>query len=245
LSKAEQLLQQAQSYQAQKINAKQVVMTAREAAQAAGDARAITAKRKQEQSQMSEQKVAANTWQAQPAANPPAPPQTAAPAAESPPSVIQIRPHPAPASAFPPQAALGEQLNLILPVHETTGAWKLNLYDHLFGFNGATLTPAGTDKLSKIADIVLASPGLKVEVEGYTSGTSDQQLMSQRAAAVRDYLVMRGIPAESVTARGLTMRPPAGDRQVRHVTVILSGQPDAGVSVSELGRRAPDPAGGR
>ncbi|HYM09083.1 MAG TPA: OmpA family protein [Bryobacterales bacterium] len=246
LAKAEQLLQQAQSYQAQKMDAKQIVMTAREAAQAAEDARAITAKRKQELGQASEQKVAAQAQasrQAEPAPPPPAAP-IAAPAAESP-SVIQIRPHPMPVSAPSPQAALADQLNLILPIHESAGALKLNLYDHLFEADGAALTPVARDKLSRIAGIVRANPGLHVEVEGYTSGTSDQHLLSQRAAAVCDYFATNGILAESITARGITMRPPAGDRQVRHVTVVIKTQPDAGVSVSELGRTAPAPAGGR
>ena len=47
--KAEQLLKLAQDYQAQKIDSKQVVTTAREAVQAAEDARAITAKRIEEE----------------------------------------------------------------------------------------------------------------------------------------------------------------------------------------------------
>jgi hypothetical protein len=49
LQKAEQLYQQARSYQAQKAGSRKIVMTAREAAQASEDARAISAKRQQAQ----------------------------------------------------------------------------------------------------------------------------------------------------------------------------------------------------
>jgi hypothetical protein len=53
--KADQLYRQAQSYHAQKAAAKQVIMTAREAAQTAEDARAITVKRQQAQSSVDPQ----------------------------------------------------------------------------------------------------------------------------------------------------------------------------------------------
>jgi hypothetical protein len=53
--KADQLYHQAQSYHAQKAATKQVVMTAREAAQIAEDARAITVKRQQAQSNVAPQ----------------------------------------------------------------------------------------------------------------------------------------------------------------------------------------------
>jgi hypothetical protein len=53
--KADQLYHQAQSYHAQKSATKQVVMTAREAAQTAEDARAITVKRQQAQNNVDPQ----------------------------------------------------------------------------------------------------------------------------------------------------------------------------------------------
>ena len=47
LAKAEQLYQEARNFQDKKTQSKQIVMTAREAAQAAEDARAISTKRQQ------------------------------------------------------------------------------------------------------------------------------------------------------------------------------------------------------
>lgn len=57
--KAEQLLRMAQDYQAQKVDYKQVVTTAREATQAAEDARVITAKRMEEERQADRETAAA------------------------------------------------------------------------------------------------------------------------------------------------------------------------------------------
>ena len=57
-----------------------------------------------------------------------------------------------------------------------------------------------------IAGIVLAHPGLRLEVEGHTDSVGsdefNQQLSEKRAASVRDFLVQQGISINSVTARG-------------------------------------------
>jgi outer membrane protein OmpA-like peptidoglycan-associated protein len=73
-----------------------------------------------------------------------------------------------------------------------------------------------------------------MQVEGYTdsvgSETSNQQLSEHRAASVRDYLTNAGIPAASVTAKGLgetlpvaTNDTPSGRQQNRRVELVVSG----------------------
>jgi len=87
-----------------------------------------------------------------------------------------------------------------------------------------------------VAGILLAYPGLKVQVEGYTdsTGTSDynQRLSEQRAMTVRDYLVGQGINLNSVTAQGFGQNDPvasnataAGRQQNRRVQMVVSGEP--------------------
>jgi outer membrane protein OmpA-like peptidoglycan-associated protein len=236
LRKAQQLLQQAQNYQAQKGSAKQVVTTAREAAQAAEDSRAITAKRREEERKANERKVTAEreaTGRGQA--------ETAAQAASEPPPATQ------PAAVEPAAAdarvRVAQQLSGILDTRDTPRGVAVSLYENLFDAGRATLRPEAREKLSQISGVVSAYPGLKAQVEGYTNGMGDQDLYSQRAEAVRDYLLQRGITATSITARGFSMRPPEGSPQRRRVDIILSGQPIGAVSVSRLDRTALGPGG--
>ena len=108
--------------------------------------------------------------------------------------------------------------------------------DVLFDTNRYTLKPGAREKLAKVSGILLAYPGLKVQVEGYTdsTGTPDynQHLSEQRAMTVRDYLVGQGINMNSVTAQGFGPNEPvasnataAGRQQNRRVQMVVSGEP--------------------
>ena len=90
------------------------------------------------------------------------------------------------------------------------------------------------EKLAKISGIILAHPGLKLEVEGHTDsvGSDDynQVLSERRANAVRDFLVQEGISPASITARGLGKSDPvasnttaAGRQMNRRVEMVVSG----------------------
>ena len=74
-----------------------------------------------------------------------------------------------------------------------------------------------------------------MQVEGYTDsvGSDDynQQLSEHRATSVRDYLTGAGIPAASVTAKGLGKTLPvatndtaSGRQQNRRVELVVSGE---------------------
>jgi len=131
---------------------------------------------------------------------------------------------------------LQQQLNTILQTRDTARGLIVNMSDVLFDTNRYTLKPGAREKLAKVSGILLAYPGLKVQVEGYTdsTGTPDynQHLSEQRAMTVRDYLVGQGINMNSVTAQGFGPNEPvasnataAGRQQNRRVQMVVSGEP--------------------
>ena len=134
------------------------------------------------------------------------------------------------------RAELREQLNVILETRETARGLIVNLSDVLFDFNKATLRSGAREKLAKIAGIILAHPGLRMEAEGHADavGTDDynQRLSERRAQSVRAFLVEQGIRTESITAMGFgESRPVAtngtaeGRQQNRRVELVVSGDP--------------------
>ena len=131
---------------------------------------------------------------------------------------------------------LRNQLNMILETRETQRGLIVNINDVLFDFNKYTLKPGAREKLAKVAGILLAYPGLKVQLEGHTDaiGTDEynQKLSEQRADSVRVYMVAQGVPGDTVTAIGLGKSGPvatndtaAGRQQNRRVDMVVSGQP--------------------
>jgi outer membrane protein OmpA-like peptidoglycan-associated protein len=132
------------------------------------------------------------------------------------------------------RAQLLQQLNMILETRDTARGLIVNMSDVLFDFNQYTLRPGAREKLAKVSGILLAHPGLKIEVEGHTDsvGSDDynQKLSEQRAAAVRDYIVQQGVDMGTVSAVGFgKTRPvasndtPAGRQQNRRVEMVVSG----------------------
>jgi outer membrane protein OmpA-like peptidoglycan-associated protein len=131
---------------------------------------------------------------------------------------------------------LRQQLNLILETRESARGLIVNINDVLFDFDRYTLKPGAREKLAKVSGILLAYPGLKIQVEGHTDsiGTDEynQRLSEQRADSVRDYIVQQGVPGAGVTATGLGKDGPvasndtaAGRQQNRRVELVVSGEP--------------------
>jgi outer membrane protein OmpA-like peptidoglycan-associated protein len=132
------------------------------------------------------------------------------------------------------RAALVQQLNLILETRESARGLIVNISDVLFDTGKYTLKPAAREKLAKVSGIVLAHPGLRLEVEGHTDSVGgdefNQQLSEKRAATVRDFLVQQGIAINAVSARGFGKTVPvasndtaAGRQQNRRVEMIVAG----------------------
>jgi outer membrane protein OmpA-like peptidoglycan-associated protein len=128
-----------------------------------------------------------------------------------------------------------DQFNLILETRDSARGLIVNMSDVLFDIGKYTLRPETREKLAKISGIVLAHPGLRLDIEGHTDATGsdelNQKLSENRAAATRDYLLAQGLNADSVTTRGLGKTQPiapndtAANRQKnRRVEMVISGE---------------------
>jgi len=302
LQKAQDLLSQAEGYQARRAGAKPVIMTAREAVQTAETARLLTVKREQDerialekqaaadrvarakaqadeeahQRALAEERSRADRAAAEASANRAAQEKAAAEAAQAQAEVARsqaetarsqaeaerLRAEQAKAEALAQQQAadaarsqaqeadrlrqkaeldqqqlrqqLLAQFNMILSTRDTARGLIVNMSDVLFDFNKYTLRPGAREKLAKISGIILAHPGLKLEVDGYTDSIGSDEynlkLSDQRADAVRGYIVGQGLSAENIASKGFGKENPvasndnaAGRQQNRRVELVVSG----------------------
>jgi outer membrane protein OmpA-like peptidoglycan-associated protein len=130
---------------------------------------------------------------------------------------------------------LSEQLNSILQTRDSARGLIVSMSDVLFDTGKYSLKPGAREKLAKVAGILLAYPGLNIEVGGYTDNVGgdamNQTLSENRAGSVRDYLVQEGVLRNSVTARGFGNTLPvssngnaAGRQENRRVELVVSGE---------------------
>ena len=133
------------------------------------------------------------------------------------------------------RAQLLAQLNSILQTRDSARGLIVNMSDVLFDTGSYTLKPGAREKLAKVSGIVLAHPGLSLQIEGHTDsvGTDDfnQQLSERRADSVRDFLAEQGVSASSITARGFGKTQPVasndtaeGRQRNRRVEIIVNGE---------------------
>jgi outer membrane protein OmpA-like peptidoglycan-associated protein len=133
------------------------------------------------------------------------------------------------------RAKLSEQLNSILQTRDTARGLIVSMSDVLFDSGKYSLKPGAREKLAKVAGILLAYPGLSIEVGGYTDNIGgdamNQTLSEHRASSVRDYLVQQGVSNNSVSSRGFGSSLPvssndnsAGRQQNRRVELLVSGE---------------------
>ena len=132
------------------------------------------------------------------------------------------------------RARLSEQLNKILQTRDSARGLIVSMSDVLFDTGKYSLKPGAREKLAKVAGILLAYPGLNIEVGGYTDNVGgdqmNQTLSENRAGSVRSYLVDQGVAAGAVNARGFGNTLPvatndnsAGRQQNRRVELLVSG----------------------
>jgi outer membrane protein OmpA-like peptidoglycan-associated protein len=130
---------------------------------------------------------------------------------------------------------LSEQLNSILQTRDSARGLIVSMSDVLFDTGKYSLKPAAREKLARVAGILLAYPGLDIEVGGYTDNVGgdemNQELSENRANSVRDYLVQEGVTASSVSAKGFGNTVPVasndnsgGRQQNRRVELVVSGE---------------------
>ena len=128
-----------------------------------------------------------------------------------------------------------DQLNSVLQTHDTARGLIVNMSDVLFDTGKYTLRAETREKLAKISGIMLAHPGLNLEVDGYTDNVGsteyNQLLSEQRAATVQEFLVQQGLPKSSVTSRGFGKTQPVapndtpeGRAKNRRVELVVSGE---------------------
>jgi outer membrane protein OmpA-like peptidoglycan-associated protein len=129
---------------------------------------------------------------------------------------------------------LRQQLNSVLQTSETARGLIVNMSDVLFDTGKYTLKPTTQVSLAKVAGILEAYPGLKVQVEGYTDSVGsdefNQTLSQNRAAAVKDFLAAQGVSPNNITSQGFGKNDPVADNssssgraQNRRVNMVVSG----------------------
>jgi outer membrane protein OmpA-like peptidoglycan-associated protein len=132
------------------------------------------------------------------------------------------------------RAQLLSQLNSILQTRDTARGLIVNMSDVLFDTGSFTLKPGAREKLAKISGILLAHPGLNLQIEGHTDSVGgdefNQQLSERRADTVRDFLAEQGVPASTIAARGFGKTQPVasndtpeGRQRNRRVEIVLNG----------------------
>ena len=133
------------------------------------------------------------------------------------------------------RAQLSVQLNKILETRDSARGLIVSMSDVLFDTGKYSLMPGAREKLAKVAGILIAYPGLNIEVGGYTDNVGgdemNQKLSENRAGAVRDYLVTEGVANNTVTSRGFGNTLPvasndnsAGRQSNRRVELVVSGE---------------------
>jgi outer membrane protein OmpA-like peptidoglycan-associated protein len=120
-----------------------------------------------------------------------------------------------------------EQLHGVISTRDTPRGLVATVPDA--SFVGPALREAASIQVARVAAIVAASPGLRVEVDGHTDSATTEALSWRRAEVVRGMLVGRGLPASAVTARGLgsahplvSNASPGGRVENRRVEIVIS-----------------------
>ena len=113
--------------------------------------------------------------------------------------------------------------------------------DVLFDYNSAMLRPSAQGDLTPLVTFLREHPDRTVAIEGYTDNLGlesyNLDLSRARAAAVRNFLTLNGIPSDRVIAYGYGEAYPVavndtevGRQQNRRVEVVIS-YPDVPVAV--------------
>jgi len=81
-----------------------------------------------------------------------------------------------------------------------------SLEEVYFDHNRHNIQPNSFPVLEELADVLLENPGLSIELHGHTDDTGspsfNQELSAQRAAAVSEFLVSKGVAATRLSAKG-------------------------------------------
>jgi outer membrane protein OmpA-like peptidoglycan-associated protein len=140
-------------------------------------------------------------------------------------------------------AALSKELS-DLKAKQTDRGVVLTVGDVLFATGKADIASGSQQNIDRLADFLKKYPNRNLLIEGYTDNTgsvdANVKLSQQRADAVRDLLVSRGIPPQRITTKGYGPKYPlvdntsaAGRQQNRRVEIVVLNE---GVSADGVGR---------
>ena len=162
-----------------------------------------------------------------------------------PPPAAAIQPAPPPPPAAPP---VGEKKPLsaaldALNAQSTDRGRVVSLPSVHFQEGRTTFKPGESSKFEEIVALLHDYPDVKVLVEGYTDtrggDRANMRISAERAGAVRDALIARGIAASRVRAKGMGEARPiannstsAGREQNRRADLVVS---DAAGNFQEAG----------
>jgi OmpA-OmpF porin, OOP family len=141
-------------------------------------------------------------------------------------------------------AALSKELS-DLKAKQTDRGVVLTVGDVLFATGKADIASGSQQNIDRLADFLKKYPNRNLLIEGYTDNTgsvdANVKLSQQRADAVRDLLVSRGIPPQRIATKGYGPKYPvvdntsaAGRQQNRRVEIVVLNE---GVTAAESGRR--------
>jgi flagellar motor protein MotB len=101
-------------------------------------------------------------------------------------------------------------------------------------FHGTSLSPTAAAELARVAITVAPQQGVVVEVDGNSdqAGAAGEAFSSDRAAAVKDALVVAGLQSQRITTKGMGNTRPFGSNATaegkmenRRVDVVIHGTP--------------------
>jgi outer membrane protein OmpA-like peptidoglycan-associated protein len=141
------------------------------------------------------------------------------------------------------RSQLLSQLNSILQTRDSARGLIVNMSDVLFDTGSYTLKSGAREKLAKISGIVLAHPGLNLQIEGHTdsvgSDEMNQQLSERRADSVRDFLAEQGVAGSAISAKGFGKTQPVatndtadGRQRNRRVELVVNGDAIGGANAN-------------
>lgn len=92
---------------------------------------------------------------------------------------------------------------------------KIELQPIFFQQSKAVILDNSYPELSRLASLLLDNPKLRIRVEGHTDNVGQQSelvaLSLQRANAIRDFLVAKGVSADRIETAGLGSKSPLND----------------------------------
>ena len=146
------------------------------------------------------------------------------------------------------RAQLLAQLNSILQTNDSARGLIVNMSDVLFDTGSFTLKPGAREKLAKVSGILLAHPGLTMQIEGHTDSVGGDafnvKLSEQRADSVKDFLGEQGVAMSAISAQGFgkaepvaTNDTPEGRQRNRRVEIVVNGD-SIGTSTTATARPA-------